>query len=443
MKIEPPRFFLTGAFLARAWLVLLLVLSVDLALAQDPPSKQLKEIEREIERSKKESKALDRQAMEQAEALQRLRQEMVSAAHSAQEGEEKLTRLERKIASLKTEDAAKTSALFRRSNQMVDVLAALERLAWRPTEAVIASPGAPSDTIRSALLLRAAVPAIDREAKTLRRELETLSTIRGEILRERKEISGTVAKLSDDRKRVSTMLKRQSELQERTEAQKREAEARVAKLAHDAEDLRDLMAKLEDERKQRLAEDERRRKQELAAKAAAAQAAREAAKETNLAAKTPLPPSPPPPPERPAFEKAKLSEGEAGSFSAAKGRMPFPARGSLIQRYGEPNAHGQTSKGLSIAARAGAQVIAPHEGHVVFAGPFRGYGLLLIIEHSEGYHTLLSGMARIDAAVGRTVVAGEPVGVMGEGNEASHLYVELRRNGHPVNPLPFLEARQG
>jgi septal ring factor EnvC (AmiA/AmiB activator) len=369
---------------------------------------------------------------------------MVSAAHSAQEGEEKVTRLERKIASLKTEDAAKTSALFRRSNQMVDVLAALERLAWRPTEAVIASPGAPSDTIRSALLLRAAVPAIDREAKTLRRELETLSTIRGEILRERKEISGTVAKLSDDRKRVSTMLRRQSELQERTEVQKREAEAKVAKLAHDAEDLRDLMAKLEDERKQRLAEDERRRKQEQAAKAAAAQAAqaaREAAKETVLAAKTPLPPVPPP--EKPPIEKARLPESETSSFTAAKGRMPFPARGALVQRYGEPNTHGQTSKGLSIAARAGAQVIAPHEGHVVFAGPFRGYGLLLIIEHSEGYHTLLSGMARIDAAVGRIVVIGEPVGVMGEGNSVSHLYVELRRNGHPVNPLPFLEARQG
>jgi septal ring factor EnvC (AmiA/AmiB activator) len=442
MGIEFRRLQLQFSGKGKLLVLLPLVLGASLAAAQtaDPPSKQLKEIEREIERSKKESKALDRQAMEQAEALHRLRQEMVAAAHSAQDGEEKLTRLERKIASLKTEDAAKTSALFRRSNQMVDVLAALERLAWRPTEAVIASPGAPSDTIRSALLLRAAVPAIDKEAKILRSELETLSTIRGEILRERKEISGTVTKLSDDRKRVSTMLRRQAELQERTEAQKREAEARVAKLAHDAEDLRDLMAKLEDERKQRLAEDERRRKQEQAAKAAAAQAARETAKETVLAAK---PSAPPPAPEKPHIEKARLPESEGGSFTAAKGRMPFPARGALVQRYGEPNPHGQTSRGLSIAARAGAQVIAPHEGHVVFAGPFRGYGLLLIIEHSEGYHTLLSGMARIDAAVGRTVVAGEPVGVMGEGNSASHLYVELRRNGHPVNPLPFLEARQG
>jgi septal ring factor EnvC (AmiA/AmiB activator) len=287
------------------------------------------------------------------------------------------------------------------------------------------------------LLLRAAVPAIDKEAKILRSELETLSTLRGEILRERKEISGTVTKLSDDRRRVSTMLRKQSDLQERTEAQKRETEARVAKLAHDAEDLRDLMARLEDERKQRLADEDRRRKQEQAAKAAAAKAAREEA----LAAKTPLPT--PLPPEKIPVEKVRLPEDEGGAFTLAKGRMPFPARGQLVQSYGEPNAHGQTSKGLSIATRKGAQVVAPHGGHVVFAGPFRGYGLLLIIEHSEGYHTLLSGMARIDAAVGRSVVAGEPVGVMGEGNEASHLYVELRRNGHPVNPLPFLEARQG
>jgi len=90
----------------------------------------------------------------------------------------------------------------------------------------------------------------------------------------------------------------------------------------------------------------------------------------------------------------------------------------------------------------GAQVIAPHDGLVAFSGPFRGYGLLLIIEHAEGYHTLLAGMARIDATVGQRLLAGEPVGVMGQDEAKPALYVELRRQGQPVNPSPWLTAQK-
>jgi septal ring factor EnvC (AmiA/AmiB activator) len=103
---------------------------------------------------------------------------------------------------------------------------------------------------------------------------------------------------------------------------------------------------------------------------------------------------------------------------------------------------GNVEKGITIETRSAAQVIAPYAGQVVFAGQFRGYGLLLIIEHGEGYHTLLAGMDRIDSTVGQRVVAGEPVGVMGQTEGKPTLYVELRRNGQPVNPLPWLTARK-
>ena len=85
-------------------------------------------------------------------------------------------------------------------------------------------------------------------------------------------------------------------------------------------------------------------------------------------------------------------------------------------------------------------MIAPFDGVVAFSGPFRGYGQLLILEHSEGYHTLLAGMTRLDSDVGQRVLAGEPVGVMSPDGDPS-LYVELRRNGQPINPLPWLAAR--
>ena len=103
---------------------------------------------------------------------------------------------------------------------------------------------------------------------------------------------------------------------------------------------------------------------------------------------------------------------------------------------------GVRSKGITITSRPGAAVVAPYDGVVAFAGPFRGYGQLLIIEHSEGYHTLLAGLGRIDAAVGQHILAGEPVGVM-ENDGAPSLYVELRRDGQPINPLPWLADRAG
>jgi septal ring factor EnvC (AmiA/AmiB activator) len=100
------------------------------------------------------------------------------------------------------------------------------------------------------------------------------------------------------------------------------------------------------------------------------------------------------------------------------------------------------ARGIVLETRPGAQVIAPYDGQVVFAGPFRGYGLLLIIEHAEGYHTLLAGMARVDSAVGQHLLVGEPVGVMGQAEGKPRLYVELRHNGQPVNPLPWLTAHK-
>ncbi|MGQ3029699.1 MAG: murein hydrolase activator EnvC family protein, partial [Ferrovibrionaceae bacterium] len=134
----------------------------------------------------------------------------------------------------------------------------------------------------------------------------------------------------------------------------------------------------------------------------------------------------------------------------------LPARGRIVGRYGETTESGAPRRGIVIATRAGAQVTAPAAGRVVFAGPFKGYGQLLIIAHSGGYHSLLSGFADIDASVGQRVVAGEPVGRMGSADRPGEarpqdaragtagegggpgLYVELRHKGEPVNPLPWL-----
>ncbi len=103
-------------------------------------------------------------------------------------------------------------------------------------------------------------------------------------------------------------------------------------------------------------------------------------------------------------------------FSSVRGTLPLPAKGKIVALYGQDDENGVPRKGVVIATRDHAEVVAPYDGRIVFAGRFRHYGQLLIISHGEGYHTLLAGMSRIDGVVGQWVLAGEPLGQMGNGS---------------------------
>ena len=116
----------------------------------------------------------------------------------------------------------------------------------------------------------------------------------------------------------------------------------------------------------------------------------------------------------------------------------MPARGTIITRYGEKISKGVTSKGIIVKTRPQAQVISPFDGNVIFAGPFRGYGNLIIIEHGKGYLSLLAGLDSVDCELGQMLLAGEPVGQMPDSSD-SKLYIEIRKDNHPINPLTWIK----
>ena len=135
------------------------------------------------------------------------------------------------------------------------------------------------------------------------------------------------------------------------------------------------------------------------------------------------------------------------AFASAKGVLPLPVNGVRMREFGAPDKLGGSEKGLSIATRAAAQVTSPCDGWVVYAGPFRSYGQLLILNAGGGYHVLLAGMERISVDLGQFVLTGEPVAVMGAGPRIAALvavgssqpvlYVEFRKDGTPVDPSPW------
>ena len=114
----------------------------------------------------------------------------------------------------------------------------------------------------------------------------------------------------------------------------------------------------------------------------------------------------------------------------------LPVAGRTVAGFGQGSDGGARSQGVSIASAAGAQVVAPAAGRIAFAAPFRGFDRIVIIEHPDGFTSVVTGLGRVDVGVGDAVVAGSPLGVAGVGRPV--VGFELRRDGQPVNPADFV-----
>lgn len=388
------------------------VLAAPAAAKDKDMSGQLKAVERELKESRDETRRLKETAKSLEVEVGSLQGRMVGAARKVRDLENRAQRLEDELADLEKIEAEKTLALEARRGQTIEVLAALERLARHPPEALIAEPLSSADLVRSAIVLRAAVPALGEKADRLRDELIAVLETRAAVRNTQRALAEQAVVLERERQGLDELVRQKREEAKTAGLESRQAESRLRELAGQAESLRDLMEGLEAQRSREKAENERRARETARAK---------------------------PREPRPAgLDSAPRGKG----FAEALGRLLFPVSGRVSGHYGETDPAGLTRKGILIEARGHSPVLAPYEGKVAYAGKFRGYGQLLIIEHGDGYHSLLAGMERIDSAVEQTLVAGEPVGAMGapqKGRPA--LYMEIRRDGHPINPLPWLAAR--
>lgn len=385
----------------------------------------LKEVEKALQQEQKQSDALQRKSEDLERELGEIAKKLVAAAREVQDHEQTITELEERIAVLRVEEADKAAKLIGQREKFARVLMSLERLARFPPEAMIAQPTSPSDTVRSAILLRSVVPEIERRAERLRQQIVGLATSRERLNNQQEALQRNQQALAEQSQTLGGLLAQKKLLKKQTDAEQKQAAKRAAKLAREAETLRELIAGLQEEHRAREAE--------AALQAAVQQETSGGSGAETTTETASLIPAPPP----------KPSGALSGlPISSRKGKLPFPAMGTVVARYGENNENGMTQRGIEVATRPSAQVVAPYEGQVVFVGEFRGYGQLLIIEHSEGYHSLLAGMARIDSEMGQWVLVGEPVGIMEPARDAEPiLYVELRRDGQPINPLPWLSSR--
>jgi septal ring factor EnvC (AmiA/AmiB activator) len=292
------------------------------------------------------------------------------------------------------------------------------------------------------------VPEIERRAAQLKTELQELAALRREIEGQRRELESTAAELAKQRQDLERLMARKAELRAQAAERSKAARTEAERLAEEASDMRELMARLDAQAEARAQARAAERvpvpgtKPDLSVRGDSARGEGDeaGARETRSAR---LAPSDGGRNGASAQQRAAVTKpADIRPFPDSRASLTLPARGRLVTRYGDrvERAGGSVrAQGVELATRAGAQVVAPYDGQVVYAGPFRSYGRILIIEHGGRYHSLLAGLDRIDAVVGQWVLAGEPVGLMDSSGAADpKLYVELRRGGQPVNPLPWL-----
>ena len=364
-------------------------------------SGDLQKIEGEIAKDRQRQVDLDNQSKVIASELRGLRGQMIQTARAVQEQEAHMTRLEEKLNDLNDEARRQRTTLLERKRQMHGTLAAMERLTRNPPHALLLAPGNPIQVVRSATLLRAAVPQIQTRARSLQEKIAALGRIQADILSQYNQLKTATDSLERERRKMTELVTKKASLRQITNVEKELITKRVAELTTRAKSLRDLFGQL---RPGPPAVGERDRKNGSRPKSA-----------------------------------PQLRGPTSIRTFPRRGGVTSPVRGRLAKAYGQNNGYGNTAKGITIAAWSGAQVVAPFDGKIVFAGPFRGYGKILIIEHRGGYHTLLAGMERVDGSLDQWILAGEPIGVMARKNaKKPRLYMELRRGGRPINPLPWV-----
>lgn len=383
------------------------LLAAGLASAQTPETYSLEDLRRaekardaalaRLERLEKSANATEREAAE-------IDADLIVAAAESRRREEAAAAAERRLSELSIEMAAAQAALAGDEAALEDLTAALMMLSSRRPPALAVNPDDIGSAIRSAILMGELTPDLAARAEALREKLDTLRRIETETRREQAELEASEDALTARREEIAALSqeKRLSRAQFAAEAER--ARKETERLAREAADIRALLA--------------------------------------SLAANAPSTPRPKPSTNQGAIEAAlsriPARPGQALPSSPGSGRVQ-PALGEPIAKFGQ-SVSGQRQQGLTLATRASGQVVAPADARIEYAGLFRSYGQMLILDVGNDILVILSGLDEIYPETGQWVLAGEPIGHMGgQKSPPPELYLEVRRDGRTIDPEGWLK----
>ncbi|MGZ2374036.1 septal ring factor EnvC (AmiA/AmiB activator) [Sinorhizobium medicae] len=409
--------------------------AADLAVRRDSTASELEALSRTITLSRERSQSLEKTIAEIDKNNEALRDALVSSAAKRQELERKIVDGEKKLGDLRVKEDVVRRSLRARRGLLAEVLAALQRMGRNPPPAILVTPEDALGSVRSAILLGAVVPEIREQTESLVADLKALADIRVGIAREREELTAAMTARLEEERRMSMLVAEKEKLRQRNAADLAAEQRKAEELALQATNLEGLIASIENEISSvreaaaaARAEEEERRRMSEAEREAARELARSAVPDKNRIA--------------PAYVFSELRE-----------RLVYPVAGSLVRRFGDADGTGHSLQGIMLETNADALVTTPADGWIVYAGSFRSYGQMIILNAGDGYHIVLAGMENVTVRPGQFVVAGEPVGTMGAKRVASAaalaletdrptLYIEFRKDGKPVDSRPWWTAAE-
>lgn len=393
----------------------------DAAPAANVSASEVAKMEAEAKRVSKEHQQMEQKANKLKEELKNVNQKMIAAAKKIQNGEDELRKKQEELEVLQKHLNESEEKFNSENDMLIETLAALQNLALRPSEAVLVQPLSPVEVMRSSILLRGSVHALESRASSIRQSIEDISNQKKQIaarLQDLEKDNKILAQQQEDMKKLS---QQKSTMYSQISSKSEEAKKKADMLASQAHNLRDLLEKLEKQKeitRRQMAEKARLAREQAADKMRKENHGLEASYE--------------------AENNVTVPETPVTGFSKAKGRLSRPARGPLVTAFHSELSKGVVSNGIDIKTAAKAQVIAPFDGTVIYAGPFKNFANLVIIDHGEGYTSLLSGLGETDTEVGQSLLAGEPVGTM-PADTNSKLHMEIRKNNHPVDPNEWIK----
>ena len=350
------------------------------------------------------SALLEKQAAAASGEADRLKKRSAALAARIQSAEADISAGEARVALVNRRLTAQRARLAQQQQPLLELAASLQQLSRQPPVSVLAQPGSLTDMVHARAVIDAAMPVIERRTAGVRQELTLLQTTQRQQAVALRALSASKIQLAE-RRNALTRLENEGRMRSRELMSSAQLEAdRALGLGEKARDIVELMDALETDGMVRG---------ELAQLA-----------------------GPLPRPRNPSSTVVNAAPPASAEAELTQGAYRLPVVGRIVAGLGEVNDSGVRSRGVTIAARPGGQVVAPAPGRVSFAEDYRGYGKIVIIDHGGGWVSLLTGMIGLSVAVGDTLDAGAPIGRAG--SDDSRITVELRRGGRPVDIVAMI-----
>lgn len=328
----------------------------------------------------------------QAADTKALQKQLATMAKQCQQQQEKINREEEKLQKLEEARFQKTEALKKSQKQIDKYIIILQRLKAAQPTAIFNPKMSPQKLVHSLMVVNRFLNNISSTATYLKTEVKKLAEVEAQIEKNKENLLKDLQTYNKKYLEIEKSLKERKAVIRKEIKRRAHIEKRVNRLASQSMSLHDLIRKLE--REEKAAPKKAKRGQKV-------------------------------------LDARRLNN--YGKYQAP------PISGPIVSNFGQKHNMDAEGSGIVYRTQQNSYVSSPVHGQVVYAGDFRGYKQILIIAHDNGYHTLLTGMQQVNVSVGQTVLAGEPVGVMGPATP-EYLYLELRKNGKPINPYKWINS---